>query len=70
MSKKQTVKADEDLSLVDAAEIAGVSVRTVQRWVKAGLLESKARSFGSVTYSTVSRLKLEAYLKKSPDRAE
>lgn len=68
MSKKSTARADTLIGVTEAAEIAGVNRRTIQRWLKAGVITGEPLSFGGRVYMRVSRLSLEAYLQNKPDR--
>jgi hypothetical protein len=66
MSQKSEQAPDEFLSTEQAAEIAGVNVRTILRWWDAGLIGGQSIPIGSRTLRRVSRLSLQSYLAKNP----
>lgn len=68
MTKKQTVEADVYIGVTEAAEIAGVDRRTINRWLKSGAIVGQPLVFGSRTFMRVSALSLRDYLLKRGDQ--
>lgn len=69
MVKKQTAQADRLIGVTEAAELAGVNRKTIDRWLKAGHIGGEPIQFGGRTYMRVSVLSLETYLKQKADRS-
>ena len=62
MAEKKPVKSDRLIGAGEAAKIAGVTTRTIQRWLQAGLIQGEPVVFGGRTYTRVSVLSLEKHL--------